>query len=95
MTRYPYHNIPNTTVNIIEDSWSGKTYMFKVYNSKNNKLLGIIKWYYPYRKYTFIPETNTPLSTYIMDIISRFIKSLMREHNNLRIKRLKEERNYG
>ena len=62
-----------------------KTSVFAV-ESKHEDHLGIVKWYAPWRQYTFFPEDNCIFSKGCLEDINHFITSLM----NLRASRGKE-----
>lgn len=56
---------------------SGLTKIYHV--SCNGIMLGIIKWYGPWRKYTFFPETNTLFDFSCLLQIVHFLGQLMKE----------------
>jgi len=56
-----------------------KTKIFKVFNKETLHQLGEIKWYAPWRKYSFFPANHLVFESTCMDDISRFMKQLMEE----------------
>lgn len=59
-------------------SESGKTKIWDVYNFKFSLLLGIVKWYAPWRKYLFFPDPHTAYDSGCLGVIKDFIDNEMR-----------------
>jgi hypothetical protein len=57
-----------------------KTRIWAVLNRTNNKVLGYVKWYAPWRKYCFFPEYTMCFDTNCMRNISIFCKDRTDEH---------------
>lgn len=53
-----------------------KTDIFTVHNKKSNFIIGIIKWYSPWRQYCFFPSKMTVYSYECLQDISNFIMNL-------------------
>ncbi len=56
-----------------------KTSVWHCRNQKSNGLLGVVKWYGPWRQYCFLPEPNTIFNTGCFENINHFIKQLTDE----------------
>ena len=56
---------------------TGKTYKYKVWN-KNN-VLGVVKWFAPFRKYCFYPHFQTVFDASCLADIQDFLNQLMQE----------------
>lgn len=50
-------------------------------NNKSNGILGIVKWYGPWRQYCFFPSGDTVFNIGCMTDIGDFINQLMSERN--------------
>jgi hypothetical protein len=55
---------------------AGKTKIFKIV-TKEGAQIGLIKWYSPWRKYSFFPHPNTVYETQCLSDIIAFINKLM------------------
>jgi hypothetical protein len=56
-----------------------KTKMFRVCSKSGNQILGMIKWYSPWRQYCFFAERSTVWSDGCLEDIIKFIKELKDE----------------
>lgn len=56
-----------------------KTQTFLVRNKESDFVLGEVKWYGPFRQYSFFPAQNTVFEKTCMSDITRFIIQLMNE----------------
>lgn len=54
-----------------------KTKVFLIETKDGNQCIGKIKWYGPWRKYSFFPNPNTVWETDCLGEIVRFINGLM------------------
>lgn len=63
-------------IDFIEGHAKGVTKVFLV-KTKDGGHLGMIKWYSPWRKYSFFPEQHTIFETDCLSDIVSFIKDLM------------------
>ena len=54
-----------------------KTEVYAVMTKDNEVALGIIKWYAPWRQYTYFPDDNTIYSKGCMEDINDFIGKIM------------------
>lgn len=54
-----------------------KTYTYQVLSKEGAGLLGEIKWYAPWRKYSFFPAVNTLYEVKCLTDIIEFIEHLM------------------
>jgi len=62
----------------MEDKAPGKkTYNTKVYSAQYGNLLGVIRWYGPWRQYAFFPESSTLYSAGCLQDIQNHIIFLM------------------
>ncbi len=61
---------------IKETKDTGKTKVFQV--GCNDAYLGNIKWYAPWRRYTFFPENNTLFDSNCLNEITSFIDNEMK-----------------
>ncbi len=61
-----------------------KTKRFLVYNKDQLVLLGVVKWYSPFRQYSFFPKDDTVYEKTCMTDISAFLTALMEERKALR-----------
>jgi hypothetical protein len=59
--------------------WTGKTKTFHVRNSETKFVIGIIKWYGAFRKYSFFPTANCVFESKCLGDIADFLKDLMDE----------------
>ena len=88
MSRYQYPNLNNNPVLEFKfNNWTGKTYIFDVYDKFARKHIGTIKWFYPWRKYVYMPMEGTKISAYMTNVLNMFLNGLMREHKNHRIQK--------
>ena len=58
---------------------SGKTCVWQVKNVQWNATLGTIKWYAPWRRYVFFPQTGTLYDAGCLAEIATFIEQQMEE----------------
>ena len=56
-----------------------KTSVWHCRNLRSDALLGVVKWYGPWRQYCFIPESGTIFSISCHDDIDDFIRQLAKE----------------
>lgn len=61
-----------------------KTKTFLIRNKDNDFVLGIIKWYGPFRQYSFFPEPNTVFEKTCLGDITKFIIALMEERKRIK-----------
>jgi hypothetical protein len=61
-----------------------KTHTFNVESKSSRAILGLIKWYGPWRQYCFYPEGKTIFNVTCMGDISNFIRQLMEERKEKR-----------
>lgn len=66
----------------IGNSKSGKTKVWRVLTKDSNLLLGYIKWYAPWRKYSFFPESNTIFEETCLNDIANFCRDQKKELKN-------------
>jgi hypothetical protein len=55
---------------------SGKTQIFQVVNKRSNEPIGQVRWYGPWRQYTFQPEYETVFSAGCLADIQDFIGAI-------------------
>lgn len=58
---------------------TGKTIVYNCSNKENRVLLGQVKWYGAFRKYSFFPEPNMVFESQCMRDIVSFMDQLMLE----------------
>lgn len=58
-----------------------KTSITAVESKSRGSLLGIIKWYGPWRQYCFYPCFDTVFNNTCLNDISRFMENLMKNRN--------------
>jgi hypothetical protein len=58
---------------------TGKTKVYKIVTKDGGAQIGLIKWYSPWRKYSFFPHQNTVFETDCLQDIISFINKLMLE----------------
>lgn len=58
---------------------TGKTTVYNCYNKESETFLGQVKWYGPFRKYSFFPEANIVFETQCLKDIASFLDQLMLE----------------
>jgi hypothetical protein len=58
---------------------TGKTKMFLCINKEYKSQLGVVKWYGPFRKYSFFPLPDIVFETDCLKNIASFLESLMLE----------------
>ena len=68
-------------INFIEQSQTGKTLIFNVASTRDESLLGVVKWYSRWRQYAFFPKTGTLYNIDCMRKIAGFIDDLMYDRN--------------
>ena len=54
-----------------------KTSVFAILSKSNDDILGIVKWYAPWRQYCFFPENDTLWNPSCMKDVREFILGLM------------------
>lgn len=59
-----------------------RTQVWGIYSKSQNIRLGIIKWWGPWRQYTFLPDDRTLYSSGCLSDIIAFIRKLMDERKN-------------
>ena len=66
-------------INIIKEHNTGvkKTDTFLIQTKDGNQCIGLIKWYAPWRKYSFFPNRETVYETQCLKDIVAFIDKLM------------------
>lgn len=67
-------------------SKSGKTHEWRVQPKDNGALaacIGVVKWYGPWRKYTFQPYSSTVFEQDCLRDIADFCEKVTREHKGL------------
>ena len=69
---------------LIKDT--GKTKQYQIHSKESGILLGTIKWYAPWRKYSFFPEPLTIFETTCLFDILSFINILREERKLLKNK---------
>ena len=57
-----------------------KTQVWNIQSKSSNALLGLIKWYGPWRQYCFFPENETTFNSKCLDQIQTHINDLNRVH---------------
>lgn len=62
-----------------EQMSTGKTKVFRCVNKEYGADLGVVKWYGPFRKYSFFPEANLVFEFQCLKDISSFLETLMLE----------------
>ena len=60
-------------------SESGKTNIFTVFNSETQDALGRVKWYGPWRQYSFFPNENIVLEKKCMRDIATFCENITKK----------------
>lgn len=63
-----------------------KTEVYTVNNKSSGVLLGIIKWFAPWRQYCFFPSETTVYSQGCLKDIENFIQKLMHKRKEVSIK---------
>lgn len=58
---------------------TGKTIVYNCYNKEHASLLGVVKWYGAFRKYSFFPEANIVFEEQCLKDIASFLSRLMLE----------------
>lgn len=66
-----------TWISFVETGDTGKTKIFRVENNEHGFNLGTIKWYGPFRQYSFFPADNCVFEKTCLQDITNFIKELM------------------
>ena len=67
-----------------------KTWVYGVVSMNHGWKLGLVKWYAPWRQYCFFPENETIFNPTCMEQIIQFIKDLMTERRNSKVKETPE-----
>lgn len=73
-----------------DDHYEGKTKRIVVVSKHHLNILGEIKWYGPWRQYTFFPEEATVWNTQCLEDIQDEIKRLMDERKQAKREAEKE-----
>ena len=68
---------------INQESVGKKTDTYFVQNRETRSLIGQVKWYGPFRKYSFFPLNNTVYEPTCLRDIAEFIDKLMTERKNV------------
>ena len=63
---------------------TGKTYIYDVLSKSSGGILGHIKWYGPWRQYSFFPSPRCIYNSECMAYIINFIKELMDERKRVK-----------
>ena len=71
--------IENDYIKFFELHSELKTRLYHVLNKKSNMLLGIIKWYGPWRQYCFFPEESILFNIDCLETITKNLKILNEE----------------
>lgn len=75
-------------IECVGKSTTGKTQVFTVKTIASQKMLGVIKWYAPWRQYAFYPENATLFNQDCLELISSSLVKINRAHReNLRQER--------
>ncbi|HYE53692.1 MAG TPA: hypothetical protein VD996_02575 [Chitinophagaceae bacterium] len=59
---------------------TAKTNYYNCYNKKNNILLGQVRWYPPFGRYSFFTEDNIVFEETCLTDISDFLREINNEH---------------
>jgi len=59
-----------------------KTSVWHCLSQSNHAVLGVVKWYGPWRQYCFMPEPNTVFNISCNNDINEFIQGLMDERKS-------------
>ena len=62
--------------------FTGKTWVYEIVSKSSHQVLGLVKWYGPWRQYCFHPEPDTVFNWLCMDQITHFVEALMQERAN-------------
>lgn len=62
---------------------TGKTTVWSCTNIKYHYILGMVKWYFGWRQYVFIPQPGMEFSAGCLIDISSFISQLMKERGSI------------
>lgn len=57
-----------------------KTMIIEVFSKESITAVGQVRWYAPWRKYTFWPAANTVFEATCLSAIAHFCERLMRDH---------------
>ena len=63
------------------DEKKPKTEVWRIETKEGKNILGYVKWFTRWRKYSFFPETDTVYENDCLRDIADFIEYLMRERN--------------
>lgn len=74
-----YTEYSSKWLRFIWHSSTGKTDVWQVRAKDGDVLLGIVKWYGPFRAYSFFPEANTVYEKTCVANIAFFLVKLMEE----------------
>jgi len=66
----------------LADEQKPKTKVWNILSKSSGDLLGIVKWYGPWRQYVFFPQDETIYSSGCMDFIVQFMKSANTEQKH-------------
>lgn len=57
-----------------------KTHQWKVISARSGDMLGAVRWYGPWRQYTFQPESLTTFNRECLNDIIKFLDQVNAEH---------------
>lgn len=66
-------------IKFVEMQTSTKTKIFMVYAKQDDSVIGQVRWYAPWRQYSFQPMEGTVFERQCLLDITRFIQNLMNE----------------
>ena len=69
---------------------SGKTHIYTVRNRHSNTLIGMIRWWAPWRKYTFQPQSDTIWDADCLREVTNALDTIMLERSPAHSKLQKE-----
>jgi len=70
---------------------TGKTKIWEVMSKEQESILGVIKWYGPWRRYSFFPQSDTRFEKTCLWDIADFCDEETKKHFEARKKAKKEE----
>ena len=65
-------------------SKSGKTSIWHVITAASTDPIGIIKWFFRWRRYSFFPVAETVYEETCLREIAQFCETITKEHKNVR-----------
>jgi len=71
-----------TYINFIEITPNPKTKVWEVVTKEEDNFLGIIKWFGRWRKYTFMPSSNSVYEEVCLREIADWIECRTKEHRD-------------